>query len=203
MARRLLRSVRVAAPLGAALICTSMLVSGQTAVKNGDWLHWGGDLGNTKYSPLDQITRDNVKTLRVAWRWKADNFGPRADSNYESTPLAVNGVLYTIAGTRRDVVAIDGATGETIWMFRLDEGTRGDVAPRKTGRGVEYWSDAGGTDQRIVLVTQGFHLVELNAKTGLPVPGFGKNGIVDMYEEFDQPIPKDGTIGSSAPPLVV
>ena len=52
----------------------------------------------------------------------------------------IGGVLYTIAGTRRAVVAIDGATGETLWMYRLDEGARGDMAPRKTGRGVEYWS---------------------------------------------------------------
>ena len=124
--------------------------------------------------------------------------------NYEATPLMVDGVLYTTAGTRRDVVAIDGATGETLWMYRLDEGQRGDVAPRE------------GRPRRRVLVErrrtrsadhptsrQGFHLVALDAKTGIPVPGFGKNGVVDLYEDFDQPIPQDGTIGSSSPPVVV
>ena len=185
------------------LLGASMLVSGQNGVKTGEWPHWGGDLGNSKYSLLDQINRDNVKTLRVAWRWKTDNFGPRTDANYEATPLMVNGVLYTTAGSRRDAVAIDAATGETLWMYRFDEGARGDASPCKTGRGVEYWSSPDGRDQRIVLITQGFHLIVLDAKTGIPVPGFGKNGIVDMYEDFDQPIPKDGTIGSSSPAVVV
>jgi quinoprotein glucose dehydrogenase len=203
MSRRSMRAALAVLPLMAVLLCASRLVLGQSGVKNGEWPHWGGDLGSSKYSPLDQINRDNVKTLRVAWRWKADNYGPRTDGNYEATPLMVGGALYTIAGSRRDVVAIDGATGETLWMYRFDEGARGDVAPRKTGRGVEYWSSPDGRDQRIILVTQGFHLVVLDAKTGVPVPGFGKGGVVDMYEDFDQPIPKDGTIGSSAPPVVV
>ena len=190
--------------LAAVITWASILVSGQSGVRNGEWPHWGGDLGNSKYSPLDQINRDNVKTLRVAWRWKADNLGPRPDRNFEATPVEVNGVLYTSAGSRRDVVAIDAATGETLWMYRLDEGHRGDVAPRRnSGRGVEYWASADGRDQRIIVVTPGFHMVELDARTGYPVEKFGKNGVIDMYEDFDQPIPKDGTIGSSAPPVVV
>ena len=203
MLRRSLRAGVAALSLASAVLIASIAVSGQTGVKDGEWPHWGGDLGNTKYSPLDQINRENVKTLRMAWRWKADNYGPRPDGNYEATPLMVNGVLYTIAGSRRDVAAIDGATGETLWMYRLDEGQRGDLSPRKTGRGVEYWSSADGRDERIVLVTQGFHLVVLDAKTGIPVPSFGKGGVVDMYEDFDQPVPKDGTIGSSSPTVVV
>jgi quinoprotein glucose dehydrogenase len=55
----------------AALVVASELVSGQTGVTNGEWPHWGADLGSTKYSSLDQINRDNVKNLRVAWRWKS------------------------------------------------------------------------------------------------------------------------------------
>lgn len=204
MIMRSLRAARVAGSALAVLMGLSMLAAAQRGVTTtGDWPHWGGDLGNTKYSPLEQITRRNVKELLVAWRWKADNFGPRPDLNYEATPLAVGGVLYTIAGSRRDVVAIDGATGETLWMYRLDEGERGDVAPRKAGRGVEYWASPDGRDRRLILVTQGFHMVELDARTGRPVPGFGSNGVIDMYEDFDQPIPKNGTIGSSSPPIVV
>jgi quinoprotein glucose dehydrogenase len=202
MSRRSLRAA-AALSLAAVVVSASMLVHGQSGVKNGEWPHYGGDLGNSKYSPLDQINRDNVKTLRVAWRWKADNYGARPDGNYEATPLMVGGVLYTIAGSRRDAVAIDGATGETLWMYRLDEGKRGDVAPRKTGRGLEYWSSPDGRDQRIILTTQAFHMVELDAKTGIPVPGFGKGGVVDMNDEFDQPTPPDGTIGSDSPPVVV
>ena len=159
MFRSPFRLLAVVLALAAIGLGTSTRLWGQNGVKPGEWPHWGGDQGNTRYSPLDQITRDNVKTLRVAWRWKADNFGPRTDGNYEATPLAVNGVLYTIAGIRRDVVAVDGATGETLWMYRLNEGDRGDRSPRKTGRGVEYWSSPDGRDQRIMVVTQGFHLV--------------------------------------------
>ena len=64
-------------------------------------VHWGADLSNTKYSALDQINRDNVKNLRVVWRWKADNFGPRPQNNLEATPLMVGGVLYTTAARAR------------------------------------------------------------------------------------------------------
>ena len=99
--------------------------SAQRGASAGDWRFYGGDAGSTKYSPLDRINAANVKDLRIAWRWKADNFGPDPEYNLQATPLAINGILYTTAGTRRHVVAIDGATGETLWMFRLDEGDRG------------------------------------------------------------------------------
>src|ERR1700730_571605 len=105
--------------------------SGQYGTKNGEWRAYAGDPGSTKYSPLDQINRDNAKTLRIAWRYKTDNLGPRADFNMEATPIMVNGVLYTQAGARRDVVALDPMTGEQLWMWRMDEGKRGASAPRQ------------------------------------------------------------------------
>src|SRR5688500_5046918 len=188
-------------PLMAIFAASSLMVSGQNGIKNGEWPHWGADLGNTKYSALDQINRDTVKNLRVAWRWKADNFGPRPQNNLEATPLMIGGVLFTTAGTRPSVAAIDGATGETLWTYRYDEGARGDMAPRSVSRGVEYWSD--GTQQRILLITRGYHLISLDAKTGLPDPAFGNKGIVDLYQDFDQPMPKDGTISSTSPAVVV
>jgi quinoprotein glucose dehydrogenase len=88
------------------------------------------------YSPLDQINKDNVGKLQVAWRWKADNFGPRLDANWEVTPLMAGGVLYFTAGIRRDVVAVDALTGETLWLYRYDEGERGAHAVRFNNRGV-------------------------------------------------------------------
>lgn len=107
--------------------------------RNTEWLHNRGDLGSTSYSPLDQINRDNVKSLRIAWRWKSDNFGPVPEFYYRVTPLMADGVLYTTAGIRRTVVAIDATTGETLWMYRLDEGARGTTAPRRSsGRGVSF-----------------------------------------------------------------
>ena len=69
----------------------------QPGTANGEWRYYGGDAGSTKYSPLDQINRDNVSQLEVAWTWKAQNFGPRADPNYEVTPLMVHGVLYFLS----------------------------------------------------------------------------------------------------------
>jgi quinoprotein glucose dehydrogenase len=187
--------------LAAIVVTVSALLSGQTGAKNGEWPHWGADHGNTKYSPLDQITRDNVKDLRIAWRWKSENHGPRPQNNMEGTPLMVGGVLYMTAGFRPNVVAIDGATGETLWVYRIDEGERGDRAPRSVSRGVEYWTD--GKQQRIILITRGYQLVSLDAKTGLPDPKFGRNGVIDLYQDFDQPPPGDGVISSTSPAVVV
>ena len=73
---------------------TMITTSAQRGADAGEWRHYGGDLGSTKYSPLDQINRDNVADLQVAWRWRTDNFGPRLDLNYQATPLMVGGVLY-------------------------------------------------------------------------------------------------------------
>jgi len=179
----------------------TMPTAGQTGAKTGEWRYYGSDAGSTKYSPLDQISKDNVKDLRIVWRWHAENFGPRPDYNLQATPLMVGGVLYTTAGSRRNVVAIDGATGETLWTFRFDEGQRGERAARHQHRGVAYWTDA--TQERILYITPGYQLIALDAKSGRPISSFGRNGVVDLYEGLDRPDPKPGTLGSSSPPIVV
>jgi quinoprotein glucose dehydrogenase len=198
-----------------AFLCTSALLvlvvlagrmrlSAQTGVKNGEWPYFAGDSGSTKYSALDQINKTNVKDLRIAWRWRTDNLGPTPDYNLQATPIMVGGVLYTTAGKRRNVAAIDAATGETLWLYRLDEGERGAKAPLRaaSGRGVAYWTD--GREKRVIHVTQGYHLVALDATTGRPIPAFGKDGIVDLFEELDRPgVPKDGVIGWNSPAIVV
>jgi quinoprotein glucose dehydrogenase len=114
----------------------------------------------------------------------------------------IGGVLYTTIGTRRDVVAIDAATGETLWMWRYEEGSRGQKAPRLNHRGVSYWSDGRG-DNRILYITPGYRLIALNAATGQPISTFGNDGVVDLYTELDRPAPEDGLIGSSSPPIIV
>ena len=112
-------------------------VVGQKGATKGEWPAYGADLGNSRYSPLDQINAGNFKDLEVAWRFKTDNLGPRRETQFESTPLMVNGVLYSTAGTRRAVVAIDPATGEQLWMHSENEGARGAAAPRQlSGRGL-------------------------------------------------------------------
>jgi quinoprotein glucose dehydrogenase len=174
----------------------------QHGTDKGEWRYYAGDAGSTKYSPLDQINRENVKDLRIAWRWKGQNFGPAPEFNLEATPLMIGGVLYTTIGTRRDVVAIDAATGETLWMWRYEEGSRGQKAPRLNHRGVSYWSDGRG-DNRILYITPGYRLIALNAATGQPISTFGNDGAVDLYTELDRPAPEDGLIGSSSPPIIV
>jgi glucose dehydrogenase len=117
------------------------VISGQAPPQNTDWRSYGADLRNTRYSPLDQIKGDNFGKLEVAWRFKPDNLGPGREFKFESTPLVANGVLYSTAGTRRAVVALDAGNGELLWMHRLDEGKRGAVSPRKlSGRGLAYWT---------------------------------------------------------------
>ena len=177
-------------------------LSAQQGAKNGEWRYYGGDSGTTKYSPLDQINATNAKELKIAWQWKSQNFGRRPDFNWEVTPLMAGGVLYFTAGTRRDVVAVDGATGETLWMYRLDEGERGQAVARTVNRGLAYWSD-GRDDNRILLISPGYQLVALNAKNGQVIPAFGKVGLVDLTEGLDRPIVKPGTIGSSSPAIVI
>ena len=113
----------------AALSAGGVLVGQAPAAVKGEWRYYGADAGGTKYSPLDQINKDNVKNLKIVWRWKAENFGSRPEYNWEATPLMVKGVLYITAGTRRDVVAIDAATGETLWLSRAPE-----LTPRQKSR---------------------------------------------------------------------
>src|SRR5262245_29737621 len=105
-------------------------LAAQSGAKNGEWTSYGGDIGHTRYSALDQITAANFSTLELAWRFKPDNLGPRPEFQFESTPLMVKGVVYTTAGSRRAVVALDAGTGEMLWMHSENEGARGAAAPR-------------------------------------------------------------------------
>jgi len=188
------------------LLLTILPLGAQSGAKNGEWTTYGADLGNTHYSPLDQVNAGNFNKLQVAWRLKTDNFGPRPETNLQSTPLMVNGVLYTTAGTRRAVVAVNAATGEFLWSHSEDEGARGTNAPRQlSGRGLAYWTDGrpGSNDERILYVTPGYRLVALSAKTGAPVPGFGRSGIVDLKLDDDQEIDLEtGEVGLHAAPVV-
>jgi len=177
------------------------------STKNGEWTHYTADVRGDKYSPLDQINAANFNKLEVAWRFKTDSLGPRPEYKLEGTPLMINGVLYTTAGTRRSVVALDAKTGELMWAYSLREGNRAAIAPRQlSGRGVSYWTDGRG-DDRVLFVTTGYRLVALNAHTGQPIPTFGTNGIVDLKVGVvygnRQPIDLEtGEIGIHATPTV-
>ncbi|MYK79152.1 MAG: PQQ-binding-like beta-propeller repeat protein, partial [Acidobacteria bacterium] len=169
----------------------------------GEWPHYAADLSSTRYSPLDQIHAGNVDQLEIVWRWTSRNFGPRPDFNLRATPLMLDGVVYVTAGARRVAVAIDAATGETLWTYRLDEGKRGESAPRQTsGRGVAFWSD--GETARVFLVTPAYRLVALDAETGRLIPGFGLDGMVDLRRNLGREVDLEtAAIGSGSPPTVV
>jgi quinoprotein glucose dehydrogenase len=172
----------------------------------GEWPSYHGDNRNHHYAPLAQINADNFNALEVVWRFKTDNLGNRPEFKLEGTPLMIGGVLYTTAGTRRAVIALDAATGELLWVHGEREGARGAAAPRQlSGRGVSYWSD--GTDARILYVTPGFQLIALNARTGMRIGSFGRDGRVDLKAAAvygrGQPIdPITGEIGLHATPAV-
>ena len=179
---------------------SSLLVAQGT--ENGEWRSYGGDIANTRYSGLDEISAENFGDLEVAWRVNTANFGPNPEYNFQSTPLMVDGVLYSTAGSRRSVIALDAGTGELLWMHRLDEGERGAAAPRRlSGRGLAYRDD--GEDGQIFYVTPGYQLIGLNASSGSRLTDFGTNGIVDLKQNFDQDIDLvTGEAGLHATPLV-
>jgi quinoprotein glucose dehydrogenase len=168
-----------------------------------EWRHYGGNLASHRYSPLDQINRDNVASLRVEWRYATGNFGPRPEQKMESTPLMIDGVLYTTVGMTRNVVAIDAVTGETLWLWRPNDGERFGRAPRKnSGRGLSYWTDGAG-DERLLVVTPGFYLVALDPRTGRQVPGFGENGVIDLMQGVRGEVNEKSSIGNTSPAVII
>ncbi|WP_439533047.1 outer membrane protein assembly factor BamB family protein [Polymorphobacter sp.] len=194
------RTILAAALLGVA--GAAMAQTALPAAPNTDWPTYNADLAGSRYRPLEQINASNFNDLEVAWRFKTDSIGTRPEYKLEGTPLAVGGRIYATAGTRRGVVALDGKTGELLWMHSLREGERGAASPRAlSGRGLSYWTD--GTNERILYVTIGYQMISLDAKTGQRDPNFGENGIVDLKKDFDQELdPVTGEAGLHAAPAV-
>src|SRR5271163_1969913 len=104
--KRLSRWIAVAAFV-ACFAAWSLPTLAQSGAKNGEWRSYGGDLGSTRYAPLDQIHAGNFNSLEVAWKFKTDYLGPRPEYQYESTPLMVHGILYCTGGSRRAAFALD------------------------------------------------------------------------------------------------
>lgn len=163
-----------------------LLVCSADAVSVGEWREYGSDKASTKYVPLSQINKDNVKELRVAWRWNSpDNAIVESNPDLwtmvnEATPLMIGGVLYTSTSLNQ-VAAVKASTGETIWVY--DPKTYKDGTPANTGfvhRGVAYWED--GPAKRILFGTGDGYLISLDAETGEPIQEFGKAGRVDLTE---------------------
>ena len=180
-----------------------------------EWFTLGGDYAHTRYTPADEITADNFDELEVAWEWDGSSFNGYSG---RSTPTYVDGKLFTVSGPRRNVVAIDPKTGETLWAYRLPNTPRWEYSMRASyGKGIAYSRiDGKGV---IYISTPGFFLVALDAQTGRPLEGFGgqvsipdfpETGVVDMLADLGHPydpyegIPLEtGYITASSPPIVV
>lgn len=176
-----------------------------------EWRWYGADIGANRFSPLRQIDSSNVERLQMAWRWSARNFGQTPPTLMQVSPLVVNGIMYTTAGNERDVIAIDAATGQTLWTWRpTGELTRwSDIiepVARRSGRGVSYWTDGSG-DERIFVVMPSYMLVALDAMTGRQVEAFGADGVVDLAANLrweERPgLAREGRVANTSPPAIV
>jgi quinoprotein glucose dehydrogenase len=153
----------------------------------GEWRYYGGDAASTKYSPLDQITRDNVGRLEIAWRWSSPDNDIAAASattrpgGFQDTPIMVGGVLYTTTSLGI-YAAVDPGTGRTLWQYDPGLWKLGMRPPNLgfTHRGAAYWTD--GRVRRIISGTHDAHLVSLDAETGRPDTAFGSGGRADVIE---------------------
>jgi len=174
-----------------------LIVSAQTPAPKGDWRTYGGDKTFNRYSPLDQINRDNVKDLTVLWSRQAvdpsimDKFPDLSPSAYfRGTPIMIDGVLYAPDGVGL-VEAFDAATGATKWVQKPVEPTLREAAGQST-RGVAYWRK--GSDERIISI-RGQYLYAMDAKTGAPERDFGENGRISLKRDTPDNAPYFGFPG--------
>ena len=173
----------------------------------GEWRYYGGNKAFTRYSPLDQINRDNVKNLKIAWRRPAVSdeltqaFPDLRVNNYlRATPIVIDGVLYT-QNAHGLVVAFDGESGKTVWEQELFARTREEANGAST-RGVDYWRGGSGNADKRIFAIRGEYLYALNAETGKPVAGFGDQGRASLhFDETEQPLA--GRFNDTTGPLVV
>ena len=206
---------RVLAVATAGVFFSFQLYAQAPGTTDGAWHYLGGDSAHTRYSPADEIDADNFEDLEEAWVWDGASFNAASG---RSTPSYINGTLYTVAGPRRHVVAIDPSTGETKWSYREPNTRRYEYSMRKDyGKGVAY-ANIDGRDV-IYIVSPGFFLTALDAETGKPLDGFGSKvpidgfpntGVVDMladlghaYDPYEGIPLEVGYITSSSPPIVV
>jgi quinoprotein glucose dehydrogenase len=171
----------------------------------GEWRSYGADTANSKYAPLDQIHRDNVKELHIAWRWRSVENAILKDRPElwtmvnEATPVMIAGRLYTSTSLSQ-VAAIDARTGQMLWVYDPESYTQG--SPPNLGfvhRGVAYWAD--GETQRIFIGTGDAQLIALDATTGQPVPEFGVHGRIDLTQGLRRPVDR-ALYSVTSPPVI-
>ncbi len=140
------------------------------------WEVYGGDLKSTHYSELDQINRDNVTQLQVAWQYHTGDTKEGIQTAIQCNPIIIDGIMY-ITSPSMKAIALNAATGKELWAFDPWEvGKKGGVG---TSRGLSYWHDR--KNERLFYGV-GYYLYALDAKTGRPVPGFGSEGRIDLRQ---------------------
>jgi len=201
---------RLPSVIGPAIAAVTLAVVAAQPARHGEWRYFGGNKGFTRYSALDQIDRENVKSLRIAWRRPAVNArfttafpDTRPNAYLRATPIIIDGVLYT-QDAHGLVIALDGETGRTIWEQPF--GSARDDASGASTRGVDFWrrdnvgGSAAAADRRILAI-RGEYLYALDAATGVPVKRFGTAGRVALRFADRQPLA--GRFSDSTGPLVV
>ena len=157
-------------------LVVSVCLAASSLPAQNDWPAWGRDAGNQRHSPLKQINPGNVSMLTQAWSYSMKKDGLPSRSS-QSTPLMVGGILYLSFPYYR-VVALEPETGKILWEFTgAGKPGRGNLG---TMRGMAYWTGDKQTPPQIVFGTEQGELYSLNAKTGKPNPGFGKEGVVNL-----------------------
>jgi len=195
------------------LLIALLLMSPGAGAEYTNWPSYGGDSRSSKYSALSQITPTNASQLDIAWQWDSpDNVLVAKDPQltpwqFKATPVAIDGVLY-VSTSLNQVAAIDGASGETLWVFDTQTWRKG--RPTNLGfnhRGVAYWQGPSGDEEgtliaRILMPTNDGRLFSLDAETGQPDPTFGINGVVDLKQGLGRAIEDKHYSVISAPMIV-
>ena len=200
-----------------AILFAPATVQAQYGATNGEWRSYGGDLGSTKYSPLDQIDATNFGDLRIAWRWQSvdglldlealrEEVPEISIGGLQATPLMIGGVLF-LATALHQAAAVDAGTGETLWVHDPQAYLRGLPTHAYRSRGLAYWSD--GQDARIFWGTSDGYLIAVDAATGEPVLSFGNESRVDLMEGIPRANRGEtdhrgrNLMGVGSPPIVV
>ncbi len=168
-----------------------------------EWLYYGGDPANTKYSPLADITVQNVERLQVAWQWKhwetaLGQYGT-TPGFFESTPLMIDGVLY-VTTPYNSIAALDAETGKELWRFDGEAYKLGQVLSASGWklRGTAFWREGG---RLFIFLNSRHRLFSLDAKTGEPVHSFGENGVASLTDGLPR-ISEIKHATQSSPPVV-
>src|ERR1700677_3047921 len=183
--------VRLAAiiiALGVACLFVIRAASTPRGDHRDDWPVYGHDAGGMRFSPLTQITRENVAQLKVAWTFHtgdiSDGSGGRKRSGFETTPILVDGTLYLTTGFNR-VIALDRETGKQRWAYDPLVEQAADYGDGLINRGVATWLDPDRAEgklchRRIFEATLDARLIALDAATGAGCPDFGASGQLSL-----------------------